>query len=227
MAAKVPPPKELNLDSNENISEAWKRWKKEFQFFLVATEADKKDDKVKTSTLLSCIGQRSREVYYNFTFDDPADAMKYKTVIEKLDSHFCTKSNITFLRFKFFNVKQQENQPVDDFINELRTKAQKCEFLELTESLIRDRIVCGINNLKLQERLLREPDLTLDRPILLCKADEDTIKQTTEIQKHTGTVESKVDAIKTKYKGKKQFTKSKPAYQKQSVQQSSSATEFI
>ena len=224
MAAKVPPPKELNLDSNENISEAWKRWKKEFQFFLVATETDKKDDKVKTSTLLTCIGQRSREVYYNFTFDDPADAMKYKTMIEKFDSHFCTKSNITFLRFKFFNVKQQENQPVDDFVNELRTKAQECEFLELTESLIRDRIVCGINNLKLQERLLREPDLTLDRAILLCKADEDTIKQTTEIQKHTGTAESKVDAIKTKYKGKKQFTKSKPAYQKQSVQQSSSKT---
>ena len=88
MAAKVPPPKELNLDSNENISEAWKRWKKEFQFFLVATETDKKDDKVKTSTLLTCIGQRSREVYYNFTFDDPADAMKYKTVIEKFASHF-------------------------------------------------------------------------------------------------------------------------------------------
>ena len=148
MTAKVPPPKELNLDSNENISEAWKQWKKGFQFFLVATETDKKDDKVKTSTLLTCIGQRSREVYYNFTFDDPADAMKYETVIEKFDSHFCTKSNITFLRFKFFNVKQQENQPVDDFINELRTKAQECEFLELTESLIRDRTVCGINNYK-------------------------------------------------------------------------------
>ena len=105
--------------------------------------------------------------------------MKYKTMIENFDSHFCTKSNITFLRFKFFSVKQQENQPVDDFINELRTKAQECEFLELTESLIRDRIVCCINNLKLQERLLREPDLTLDRAILSCKADEDTIKQTT------------------------------------------------
>ena len=100
--------------------------------------------------------------------------MKYNTVIEKFDSHFCTKSNITFLRFKFFNVKQQENQPVDDFVNELRTKARECGFVELTESLIRDRIVCGINNLKLQERLPQEPDLTLDRAILLCKADEDT-----------------------------------------------------
>ena len=82
------------------------------------------DDNVKTSTLLTCISQRSRELYYNFILDDPADAMKYKNMLEKFDSHFCTKSNITFLRFKFFNVKQQEIQPVDDFVDELRTKAQ-------------------------------------------------------------------------------------------------------
>ena len=42
--------------------------------------------------------------------------------------------------------------------------------------------------------------------------------------KITGNAESKADAIKTKYKSKKQFTKPKPTYQKQSVQQSSSKT---
>ena len=94
----------------------------------------------------------------------------------------------------------------------------------MTESLIRDRIVHGINNLNLKKRLLGEPELTLDRAILLCKTDKDTRKQTTEIQKQTDTGESKVGAIKTKYKSKKQFTKPKPTYQKQSVQQSSSKT---
>lgn len=64
MAAKVSPPKELNLDDNANISEAWRRWKREFDFIMVATEADKKGDKMKTSTLLTCLGLRSREVYY-------------------------------------------------------------------------------------------------------------------------------------------------------------------
>ncbi|CAB4045301.1 Hypothetical predicted protein, partial [Paramuricea clavata] len=157
---KGPPPKELNLDNNANIYEAWHRWKREFEFFLVTTETDKKADNIKTSTLLTCIGHRSRE------------------------------------RFKFFNVKQQENQPIDDFINDLKTKAQECEFKELTESLIRDRIVCGVSNLKLQERLLRESDLTLDRAVLLCKADEDTRKQTDEIQKHTVDSDNKIGAVK-------------------------------
>jgi hypothetical protein len=148
MAAEVPPPKELNLDNNANISEAWRRWKREFEFFLIATETDKKADNVKISTLLTCIGQRSREVYYNFIFDSNEDSMKYKKVIAQFDAHFCPKSNITSQRFKFFNEKQPENQPIDDFINDLKTKAQECEFKELTESLIRDGIVCGISNSK-------------------------------------------------------------------------------
>ena len=117
MAAKVPAPKELNIDSCANVAEAWRRWKREFEFFLVATESNKKSDEVKTSLLLTCIGQRSREVYYNFKFENEGDCMKLDVVLEKFDAHFCPKSNITFLRFKFFNVKQQENQPVDDFVN--------------------------------------------------------------------------------------------------------------
>jgi hypothetical protein len=73
---------------------------------------------------------------------------------------------------------------------------QECEFKELTESLIRDRIVCGTSNLKLQERLLRESDLTLDRAVLLCKADEDTRKQTDEIKKHTVDSDNKKGLLK-------------------------------
>jgi hypothetical protein len=143
----------------QNISEAWRRWKREFDIFLVDTETDKKVDNINTSTLLTCIGQRSREVYHNFIFDSNEDSMKYKRVIEQFDAQFCPKSNITFQRFKLFNVTQQENQPIDDFIDDLKTKAQECDFKELTESLIQDRIVCGVSNFKLQERLLR--DLTL------------------------------------------------------------------
>jgi hypothetical protein len=77
MAAKVSPPNEFNLDNNANIPEAWRRWKREFEFFLVDTETDKKADNIKTSTLLTRIGQRSREVYYNFIFHSSEDSMKY------------------------------------------------------------------------------------------------------------------------------------------------------
>ena len=47
-----------------NIS---KDWKKAFNFFLTATESDKKS--VKTSTLPTCIGGKGSEIYNTFTFD--------------------------------------------------------------------------------------------------------------------------------------------------------------
>jgi hypothetical protein len=48
--------------------------------------------------------------------------------------------------------------------------------------------------------------LTLDRAVLLCKADEDTRKQTDEIQNHTVDSDNKIGAVKVngKYKRRKQ-----------------------
>jgi hypothetical protein len=83
------------LDKKTNTAESWQRWKREFEFFMVATETDKKDIKIKTSTLVTCIGQRSREVYYNFVFDDDEDSMKYKIVIDKFDAHDSNSSMLS------------------------------------------------------------------------------------------------------------------------------------
>lgn len=40
---------------------------------------------------------------------------------------------------------------------------KKCEFGEIENSLLKIRIVLGVNNLKLQDRLLRTPDLSIDK----------------------------------------------------------------
>ena len=50
-----------------NASHTWKLWLKRFSFRLTATEKDNKDDKIKTSMLLTCIGQKGREIYNTFT----------------------------------------------------------------------------------------------------------------------------------------------------------------
>ncbi len=69
---------------------------------------------------MRCLHWPRIEIYYNSIFENEEDSRKYKIVLEKFDAYFCPKSNITFWRFKFFNVKQQENQLVDDFINDLK-----------------------------------------------------------------------------------------------------------
>ena len=48
-------PTALSLDGN--VAENWNKFKKEFKFFMTATESNDKPEDVKTSRLLSCIGE--------------------------------------------------------------------------------------------------------------------------------------------------------------------------
>lgn len=48
----------------------------------------------------------------------------------------------------------------------------ECNFGELKDRMIKDRIIAGINDKRLKDRLLRESDLNLKKTIQLCKVAE-------------------------------------------------------
>ena len=57
-------------------------------------------------------------------------------------------------------------------MTDLKNKASLCEFTTLKDSIIRDRIVCGIRSDEVRARLLRDPDITLVKAIDACRAAE-------------------------------------------------------
>ena len=65
------------------------------------------------------------------------------------------------------------------------------------EELIRGRIICAVNSERLQARLLREEDFTLEKAISLCKADVESRKQLKNLTKDDS---SKVNFVKHKSK---------------------------
>ncbi|CAI9729972.1 Hypothetical predicted protein [Octopus vulgaris] len=130
-----------------------------------------KPDKVKTSMFLTCIGSKGRDIHSTLDFDSPDEEMNLQTVIEKFDAYCEPRKNITFLRHKFFTCGQAEHQKFDEYVVELRQKAQQCEFGNLTDSLTKDILICGIRDMRLRERLLREPNLDLQKTIqAVCKS---------------------------------------------------------
>lgn len=68
-----------------------------------------------------------------------------------------------FERARFNRHSQLPDKPVDRFITELHTLVDNCEVGVIKEELIRDRLVVGIWDLALFERLQLKPDLTLDK----------------------------------------------------------------
>ena len=176
------PPKELSLESTSNLSETWKMWKQDFKIFLQATEADNKSNLVKSSILLHCIGKPCREVYNTFPFGENEN-MDYDVIIAKFDEHFAPRKNLTFIRFTFLTARQQEDEKFDEYYTRLRKLSENCEFQNLRDSLIKDLIIIGIRDKRIQEKLLRVNDITLEQVLDNCRAFEASKIQTKFLQK--------------------------------------------
>ncbi|KAK6166970.1 hypothetical protein SNE40_022164 [Patella caerulea] len=168
-------PGSLNLDGN--LSENWRRWKQRFEIYLDASGIVSKTEKVKTSTLLHTIGEEALEIYNSFVFETPENRLRLIPVLEKFEEYCSPKRNVTYERH-IFNIRSQKvGESFDQYFSDLRNKAKNCEFGELCDSLIRDRIVCGILSDQLRTRLLRESDLTLEKAVNICRANELSLNQ--------------------------------------------------
>ena len=125
---KLEPPQSFSFEGN--VSQSWKLWLKHFEFYLTATKKDVKNDKVKTSVLMTCIGQKGREIYETFNFDNPGDEMTLACVLQKFSEYYNPRKNITMLRHKFFTYRQHEGQNFHDFVTEL-TKLRQNQAIKI------------------------------------------------------------------------------------------------
>ena len=94
-----------------NISEKWKFWKQGFEFYMrCVTESDQKSDKIKTSILLTCIGEQGCEIYQTFEFAIDTDKLKLQPVLAKFENYCNLRTNTTIIHHKVFTYKQSEGQ---------------------------------------------------------------------------------------------------------------------
>lgn len=66
----------------------------------------------------------------------------------------------------------QPSENVATYVSELRQLAIKCKFGDSLDEMLRDRIVCGVNDSRIQRRLLAEPNLTFTKVLEVAQALE-------------------------------------------------------
>ena len=64
-------------------------------------------------------------------------------------------------RHKFFSRFRQQGESVSTFMSELIAQAEFSTFGTSLDVMLHDRLVCGVNESRIQRRLPSEPDLTL------------------------------------------------------------------
>ena len=157
------------LASNRNA------WKKAWTRYEVATGVNKQEQLVRVSTLLSVIGEDAKIAFDAFEWGETEDDSTIEDVLAKFDEYCEPRTQVIYERYRFNNRNQEPGESIASYLTELRTMAKKTA--NMNDEILRDRIVLGIRDDKMRERLLRLNDLTLQKAVDLIKAAEQTEQQ--------------------------------------------------
>jgi len=143
------------------------------------------------------------------------DKKNYETVVAKFESHFVKKRNIIFERARFNQRKQEDGESVDEFITDLYCLSEHCNYGRLREEMICDRVVVGLCDHNLAEKLQLVSDLTLEKAVKAARQAESVKKQQKVVRAVEGSpiTQLKIDAIGTiKHSGKQKSDRTKPFF---------------
>jgi hypothetical protein len=187
---QVQPPEKFSFKPED-----WQRWIRRFERYRVASALDKASDENQVNTLIYTMGTEADDIIQSLGISEE-EQKRYDVVKQKLENFFIIKRNVIFERAKFNLRCQQENEPVETFITDLFSLAEHCKFGSLREELIRDRIVVGIRDKMLSEKLQLEAELTLEKAMNLVRQRE-TVRKQQEFLKTEGKA---VDSVSTRMK---------------------------
>lgn len=158
--------------------EQWPRWLRRFERFRVTAGLDRESEMKQVNTLIYIMGQEADDVFP--TLVDADQDTDYKTTIEKFNAYFSPRQNYIYERAKFNSRVQEEGESVEDFITALYVLADTCgyelKYPGLKEELIRDRLIVGIRDPSLRQRLQLE-DIDLKKAITMVRNREQVKKQ--------------------------------------------------
>ena len=196
------------LSFEGNTAENWRVFETEYDIYIAAGHADK-SNKVKAMMLLNLAGPEAIEKSRAFTYlprranpeggaELPAETRDDPEVLKRKFSELCNPiTNVILERHKFNSRYQGETEPFSQFYTDLRNKANQCTYGDLTDELLRDRIVAGVYDNSLRRQLLKTADLTLVKAVQLCQINEAAESDMAAFKPNVGT-SSTVDAVRPK-----------------------------
>ena len=173
--SNIPLPSKLEVKGN--LSTNWKRFKRLWTNYEIASRLNTQSSELRTATLLTCIGSDALEIFDGLPFENEEAKTNIDQVLQLLEAHCVGETNEIYERYLFNKRDQEAGESFDSYITCLRSLAKTCNFGALQDSMIRDRVVVGIKDNSIRRKLLTENKLTLSKCIDICRANEMTAKQ--------------------------------------------------
>lgn len=173
----------------------WEKWSRRFERFRLASNLNSSPEANQVNTLVYCMGDEADDVLRGLSLT-AQQREEYSAVREGFDGFFIPKKNVIYERARFNKRMQQASETVDSFITALYALGENCEYGGLHNELLRDRLVVGLRDTGLSERMQLDKDLTLTKAINMARQSEEIKRQQTDLRSEmTSSSKIEVDAV--------------------------------
>jgi hypothetical protein len=144
-----------------------------YQRFLLYCTANELTDAGKMKAIfLTSVGGATYALLANLVSPAKPQDRSLDELIKLLKDHHEPKKIVIAERFKFYKRQQREGESIANYLAELRRLAKDCEFGDGLTTALRDQLVCGLHHEGLQQKILAERELTLEKALSLAQAYE-------------------------------------------------------
>ena len=134
---------------------------------------------------MAVIGPTTYTLVRNLVSPAKPGEKSYDELVKALKDQFNPIPSETVQRSRFHNRVRKPGESVATFVAELRSLAEFCNFGAVLDDMLCDRLICGINNSKIQQKLLAKKKLTLTSAIETAQGMETAAKNAKEMAHKT------------------------------------------
>ena len=126
----------------------WKEYSEQLEQFFLANDVDTSEKK--RAILLSSCGSAAYSLFRNLVAPAAPKDKTFEQLIEVMETHQNPTPSIIVEHFKFYKRDRELTETVSTYISELKKLSRTCDFGTGLNDMLRDRLVCGIHNDRIQ-----------------------------------------------------------------------------
>lgn len=134
----------------------------------------------KRAIFLTEVGPEVYTTLSNLLAPTKPEDVSFTNIVEVLEKHYNPKPLEIAQSFHFGTRNKKSEESVSDYVLALKRLAVHCNYGEFLNRALRDRFVCGLNNPKIQNKLLNTDDLTFEKACGIAKTMEMADRNTQE-----------------------------------------------
>ncbi|XP_041379565.1 uncharacterized protein LOC121392407 [Gigantopelta aegis] len=151
--------------------ETWLSYAERLEQYFLANDVQAQEKK--RAILLSVCGASTYQLIRNLVSPQKPSEKTFDELVKLVQEHHQPPPSVTVQRFAFHSRTRKEGESIANFVAHLRELSEHCQFGDTLNDMLRDRLICGCNDDRLQRLLLQKPSpLTIDKAFTIAQAHE-------------------------------------------------------